>query len=48
MGILDYFNENKIGNIRAVKRSDSQVGILISQENSDIVCPSYTSLADNA
>lgn len=44
MGIF----ENKIGNVRAAQRSNSRVGILVSSQNEDIVCPGYTSLADNA
>lgn len=48
MGILDFITQNKIGNVRAVQRSDSQIGIILGGESSDIKCPGYTSLADNA
>lgn len=44
MGIFD----NMIGNIRAARKSNSQVGILVSSGDDNIVCPGYTSLADNA
>lgn len=49
MSIRDIFTrENRIGGIKAVKRSDSSIGIVISGDDDQALkCPSYTSLADN-
>lgn len=50
MSILDLFRRNyKIGNINVSnKRTDSAVGLLVVDPDDDcIVCPGYTSMADN-
>lgn len=49
MGIFDNLTgQNMIGSVRAVNKSNSSIGVLISSgDDDDLKCPGYISLADN-